>query len=109
MAQPRTTYSLCHYLTDKWPDDGAMLEIEELGDETKITEELYDKYVHWDATNKNPKPKWSEIKDDFWATRTAELKKLSDAATKKETDAAAGKAKLKELGLTDDQITALVG
>ena len=31
------------------------------------------------------------------------------AATKKATDAAAGKAKLKELGLTDDQIAALVG
>jgi hypothetical protein len=31
------------------------------------------------------------------------------AATAKATDAAAGKAKLKELGLTDDQIAALVG
>jgi|TARA_R110001606_G_scaffold266567_1_gene415524 hypothetical protein len=31
------------------------------------------------------------------------------AATKAATDAAAGKAKLKELGLTDDQIAALVG
>ena len=30
------------------------------------------------------------------------------AAKKKETDAAAGKAKLKELGLTDDQIAALI-
>ena len=30
-------------------------------------------------------------------------------ATKAATDAAAGKAKLKELGLTDDQIAALVG
>ena len=109
MAQPRTTYDLCCYLTDKWPDDGAMLETDALGGETAITEELYDKYVHWDENNKNPKPKWSEIKDDFLATRTAELKKLSDAATKKETDAAAGKAKLKELGLTDDQIAALVG
>ena len=109
MAQPRTTYCLCYYLTDKWPDDAARLEIDALGDETKITEELYDKHVIWDENNKNPKPKWSEIKDDFWATRTAELKKLSDAATKKETDAAAGKAKLKELGLTDDQIAALIG
>ena len=40
-------------------------------------------------------------------------KALIDAETtataKKETDAAAGKAKLKELGLTDDQIAALVG
>ena len=31
------------------------------------------------------------------------------AAIKAATDAAAGKAKLKELGLTDDQIAALVG
>jgi len=31
------------------------------------------------------------------------------AAEKKATDSAAGKAKLKELGLTDDQIAALVG
>ena len=31
------------------------------------------------------------------------------AATKAASDAAAGKAKLKELGLTDDQIAALVG
>jgi len=31
------------------------------------------------------------------------------AATQAATDAAAGKAKLKELGLTDDQIAALVG
>jgi len=31
------------------------------------------------------------------------------AATQAATDKAAGKAKLKDLGLTDDQITALVG
>lgn len=31
------------------------------------------------------------------------------AEAKQTTDAAAGKAKLKELGLTDDQIAALVG
>ena len=31
-----------------------------------------------------------------------------DAAAKKATDAASGKAKLKELGLTDDQIAALI-
>ena len=33
---------------------------------------------------------------------------LKTAAEKKATDAAAGKAKLKELGLTDDQIAALI-
>tara|TARA_B100000085_G_C18379107_1_gene445604 strand:- start:8 stop:226 length:219 start_codon:yes stop_codon:yes gene_type:complete len=31
------------------------------------------------------------------------------AATKKANDKASGKAKLKELGLTDDQIAALIG
>ncbi len=44
-------------------------------------------------------------KDSFVAFRKA----ADDAATKKEIDAAAGKAKLKELGLTDDQIAALIG
>ena len=43
----------------------------------------------------------------------ASLKAMKDAdeaaATKKATDAASGKAKLKELGLTDDQIAALLG
>tara|TARA_A100001388_G_C28413494_1_gene331682 strand:- start:98 stop:316 length:219 start_codon:yes stop_codon:yes gene_type:complete len=34
---------------------------------------------------------------------------IKAAAEKKATDAAAGKTKLKELGLTDDQIAALVG
>ena len=42
----------------------------------------------------------------------AEDKAMKDAdvaaATKKATDAASGKAKLKELGLTDDQIAALI-
>lgn len=109
MAQPRTTYCLGYYLADKYPNNAAELQIDNLGDETQITEELYDKYVIWDPTNSTAKPKWADIKDDFWATRTAELKKLSDAVTKKETDSAAGKAKLKELGLTDDQITALIG
>ena len=33
---------------------------------------------------------------------------VETAATKKTTDAASGKAKLKELGLTDDQIAALI-
>ena len=39
------------------------------------------------------------------ATRDA----ITAAITKRATDKAAGKAKLKELGLTDDQIAALVG
>ena len=43
------------------------------------------------------------------ADTTAKKKAIEDAATKKATDAAAGKAKLKELGLTDDQIAALIG
>ena len=109
MEQPRTTYALVFYLTDKWPDDAASIDIDKIGDETQITDELYDKYVTWDENNKNPKPKWSEIKDDFWATRTAELKKLSDAVTEKATNLTSGKAKLKALGLSDAEIAAIVG
>jgi hypothetical protein len=54
----------------------------------------------------------AEEETDLQATiaDTAAKKKAAEAAaTKKATDAAAGKVKLKELGLTDDQITALVG
>lgn len=41
----------------------------------------------------------------------SEIQRINDeaAAMQTATDAAAGKAKLKELGLTDDQIAALVG
>ena len=53
----------------------------------------------------------SEEEADYNAS-VASGKKLKEdiaaAATKKSTDAAAGKAKLKELGLTDDQIAALI-
>ena len=42
------------------------------------------------------------------AETVARKKAMEDAATKKATDATAGKAKLKELGLTDDQIAALI-
>ena len=45
----------------------------------------------------------------FDAEVLADIKAEEDAATKKETDKTAGKAKLKELGLTDDQISALIG
>tara|TARA_B100000085_G_scaffold138490_1_gene126228 strand:+ start:1273 stop:1494 length:222 start_codon:yes stop_codon:yes gene_type:complete len=54
----------------------------------------------------------AEEETDLEASRAdiiAKKKAAEDAATKKATDAAAGKAKLKELGLTDDQITALIG
>ena len=53
----------------------------------------------------------AEEETDLQATvedHTAKKKAIEDAATKKATDAAAGKAKLKELGLTDDQIAALI-
>lgn len=40
---------------------------------------------------------------------TAMIKTITDAQTQKETDQAAGKTKLKELGLTDAQIKALMG
>ena len=44
----------------------------------------------------------------FDAEVLSDIKAEEDAATKKETDKTAGKAKLKELGLTDDQIAALI-
>mgnify|MGYP003113825998 FL=1 len=44
----------------------------------------------------------------FDAEVLADIKAEEDAITKKETDKTAGKAKLKELGLTDDQIAALI-
>ena len=39
----------------------------------------------------------------------AEMNALQEKITQKETDKASGKAKLKELGLTDAQINALIG
>ena len=39
----------------------------------------------------------------------AEINALQEKITQKETDKASGKAKLKELGLTDAQINALIG
>ena len=58
--------------------------------------------------------------EEYTSEETAEMTKviaedqaavdaMKAAATKKATDKAAGKTKLKELGLTDDQIAALVG
>ena len=43
------------------------------------------------------------------ATALAAQAEIDTLEAKAATDAAAGKAKLKDLGLTDDQITALVG
>ena len=45
----------------------------------------------------------------FDAEVLADIKAEEDAITKKAADKVAGKTKLKELGLTDDQIAALVG
>ena len=39
----------------------------------------------------------------------AMVKTLTDAMAKRETDRASGKKKLKDLGLTDDEIKALMG
>ena len=39
----------------------------------------------------------------------AKIQELKDAETQKETDAASGKQKLKDLGLTDAEIKALIG
>ena len=40
---------------------------------------------------------------------TAMLKAITDAQTQKETDKASGKKKLKDLGLTDAEVSALIG
>jgi hypothetical protein len=39
----------------------------------------------------------------------AKIQELKDAETQKETDKASGKQKLKDLGLTDAEIKALIG
>ena len=39
----------------------------------------------------------------------AKIQELKDAETKKTTDATSGKTKLKNLGLSDDEIKALIG
>jgi len=39
----------------------------------------------------------------------AKIQELKDAKTKKTTDATSGKTKLKNLGLSDDEIKALIG
>ena len=46
--------------------------------------------------------------DNEVAAATAQRNAQTAALTKKENDKASGKAKLKELGLTDDQISALL-
>ena len=40
---------------------------------------------------------------------TAMLKAITDAQTQKETDKASGKKKHKNLGLTDEEVSALIG
>ena len=53
------------------------------------------------------------IKDDATMPTEAEvnakIQELKDAETQKETDASTGKQKLKDLGLTDAEIKALIG
>ena len=43
------------------------------------------------------------------AAVNAKIQELKDAETQKETDASTGKQKLKDLGLTDAEIKALIG
>ena len=43
------------------------------------------------------------------ANVNAKIQELKDLETAKETDATSGKTKLKNLGLTDDEIKALIG
>tara|TARA_R100000687_G_scaffold29441_1_gene24534 strand:- start:110 stop:364 length:255 start_codon:yes stop_codon:yes gene_type:complete len=48
-------------------------------------------------------------KEDIEAMMPVVEKELKDAQTQKETDASNGKQKLKDLGLTDAEIKALIG
>jgi hypothetical protein len=48
-------------------------------------------------------------KDDIKAMMPVVEQELKDAETQKETDASTGKQKLKDLGLTDAEIKALIG
>ena len=75
-------------------------------DFTKI--EIIDNVIEkWEISGKSI-PTADQL-NAFDAEVLADIKAEEDAVTKKETDKTAGKAKLKELGLSDDQITALLG
>ena len=51
----------------------------------------------------------SSITKPTEAEVNAKIQELKDAETQKETDASNGKQKLKDLGLTDNEIQALIG
>tara|TARA_R100000654_G_scaffold10773_1_gene23482 strand:- start:69 stop:350 length:282 start_codon:yes stop_codon:yes gene_type:complete len=51
----------------------------------------------------------SSITKPTEAEINAKIQELKDAETQKETDASTGKQKLKDLGLTDAEIKALIG
>ena len=51
----------------------------------------------------------SSITKPTEAEVNAKIQELKDAETQKETDASTGKQKLKDLGLTDAEIKALIG
>jgi len=51
----------------------------------------------------------SSIAKPTEAEVNAKIQELKDAETQKETDASSGKQKLKDLGLTDAEIKALIG
>tara|TARA_R110002072_G_scaffold274980_1_gene436075 strand:+ start:501 stop:779 length:279 start_codon:yes stop_codon:yes gene_type:complete len=51
----------------------------------------------------------SSITKPTEAEVNAKIQELKDAETQKKTDASNGKQKLKDLGLTDDEIQALIG
>ena len=51
----------------------------------------------------------SSITKPTEAEVTAKIQELKDAETQQETDASTGKQKLKDLGLTDAEIKALIG
>lgn len=75
---------------------------------TQIEIEIVDDVITiWNVSGKSI-PTADQL-NAFDAEVLADIKAEEDAITKKATDKAAGKTKLKELGLSDDQIAALIG
>jgi len=67
-----------------------------------VNAEDYNQITWHDGTTPIPR-------EDIEAMMPVVEKELKDAQTQKETDASTGKQKLKDLGLTDAEIKALIG
>tara|TARA_R100000687_G_C6336212_1_gene112057 strand:+ start:202 stop:546 length:345 start_codon:yes stop_codon:yes gene_type:complete len=98
------------------PSAGFTCSSEDGGEDTQITEEVFNKieWVTGEAANKtaitttvNPHPELT------WSAVDAEMARLQieddNEKTKQETDKVNANQKLKDLGLTDDEIKAIKG